>query len=300
MLEFLTFALFLERGEGLFFGLEKAGLPQVEILEPSKLPVKKRGQKSPKLLESERAAIFALDLGSGKVLLEKNADRAQPIASLTKIMTALVILDAHDLEAIVSVPLEATQVAGAKVDLFAYEKLRVKTLLEAILIPSANDAAVALAVFDAGSEEDFAEKMNQMAAKLELKSAKFWNATGLDLQTENGEIRTNQMSARDVSKMTRIALRNPFFAAAVQQPHFYGTSVDERFFHEKASTNQLLGSFLNLKGVKTGFTKAASECFVALGQKDENEVLTVILGSQDRFGETKNFLSWIYDRFEWE
>ena len=135
MLEFLTFALFLERGEGLFFGLEKAGLPEVEILEPSKLPVKKRGQKSPKLLESERAAIFALDLGSGKVLLEKNADRAQPIASLTKIMTALVILDAHDLEAIVSVPLEATQVAGAKVDLFAYEKLRVKTLLEAILDP---------------------------------------------------------------------------------------------------------------------------------------------------------------------
>ena len=106
---------------------------------------------------------------------------------------------------------------------------------------------MALAIFDGGTEVEFAEKMNQMAAKLELKSAKFWNATGLDLQTENGEIRTNQMSARDVSKMTRIALRNPFFAAAVQQPHFYGTSVDERFFHEKASYQSAFRQFFEFE-----------------------------------------------------
>ena len=77
--------------------------------------------------------------------------------------------------------------------------------------------------------------------------------------------------------------------------------MDEKFFHEKASTHQLFDAVVNVKGVKTGFTRLAGECFVALGEtSDGHEILTVILGSPDRFGETKKFLSWIYDSFEWK
>ncbi len=109
----------------------------------------------------------------------------------------------------------------------------------------------------------------------------------------------NKMSARDILKLTRIALKNDFFRTTVPKGNFDGTSVDGEFFHEKPTTNQLYGSFLNLSGVKTGYTELAGECFVALGEHDGHQILTVILGSNDRFGETKNFLSWIYDSFEW-
>ena len=321
MLEFLIFALLAQKTSVAEIGeAVRTQLPEIEILEPTKIPQKKQKRVAPRFLENEKTAILALDLDSGKTLLEKNADRAQNIASLTKIMTALVILDEHELDEIVSIPLEATRVVGAKIDLYQHERLTVRTLLEAALIPSANDAALALAIFDAGSEEKFVEKMNRFAKKWNLKTAKFLNATGLDIEPEfeekpeksqnfaqKSKINSpknrpvgNEMSPRDLLRLTRRALRSDFFRQTVKKTHFYGTSVDEKFFHEKKSTNQLLGTFLNLHGVKTGYTRLAGECLIALGEKDGHEILTVILGSADRFGETKNFLSWIYDVFEWK
>ena len=125
-------------------------------------------------------------------------------------------------------------------------------------------------------------------------------SSSLSESDELSEIFGNVMSARDVAKLARTLLQYDFVRETVNQSHFYGTSVDEQFFHEKASTNQLLGTFLNLKGLKTGFTFLAGECFVALGEaRGGQEVLTVILGSDDRFGETKNLLSWIYEVYEW-
>ena len=313
MLEFLILALLSQQTQNFFadpnFDLTPRG---IEILSPAKVPILQAEKIAPQLLEDKRTAILALDLGSGKTLLSRRADRAQPIASLTKILTALIILENHNLDEIVSVSLEATQVKGAQVGLYEYEKLTVQTLLEATLIPSANDAALALAIFHAGSEAEFVRRMNRRAKELGLDSAEFFNVTGLDIKEErrkkkeerkDGEMEKiygNQMSARDILKLARIALENKFFRETVSQRHFYGTSVDEKFFHEKASTNQLFDTFVNVKGVKTGFTRLAGENFVALGEtSDGYEVITVILGSPDRFGETKKFLSWIYDSFEW-
>jgi len=276
-------------------------LPNIEILQLAKVPEKAPNRIAPKLLENTKTAVLAMDLGSGKVLLSERAHRSQPIASISKLMTAFLILENHELDEVATVPLEATLVNSSTIGVYEYEQFTVRTLLEAVFIGSANDAAITLAVFHSGSEAEFVREMNTRAKELKLSSAKFYNSTGLDMMDdEQTEVWGNSMSAYDVLTLSRILLQNPFVRETVAKPNFEGTSVDGQFFHEKPTTNKLLSSFLNLKGMKTGFTYFAGECFVALGEtKGGDEVLTVILGSQDRFGETKKLISWIYDAFEW-
>lgn len=280
------------RVENVFIG--ETAVPQKSVLD-----------RAPLLLENKNVAILAQDVASGKVLFSRNVDRPQHIASLTKLMTALIILEHHSLDEVVVVPIEATDVEGASLDLYAQESLTVETLLRSILIGSANDAAVALAYHHSGSEAAFAQVMNQKASDWGLDSASFLNATGLDIIEEvdderNFEVYGNQMSARDILQLARQAIQNPFVRETVKQSLFEGTSVDGKFFHEKKTTNQLLGNFQNVKGLKTGFTYLAGQCFVAFSQTDDGqEVLTVILGSTDRFGETKKLLAWLYDTYVW-
>ncbi len=303
MLEFILFALFSDTS-GEFLGQmeeEMRRLPRIEVLEPAKVPLKIPKKVAPKILDDKRTAVLAFDENAGRVLFSQNENRAQPIASLSKIMSFLVIYENHDLDEEVSIPLSATKIEGAKADLYHHERLTVGALLEAILIPSANDAMVALALYDSGTEQVFAKKMNEKARGLGLRSAEFFNSTGLDiLDEETGEVHGNKMSASDILQLVRIALNNDFFRETVGKKTFSGTSVDERFFHEKKSTNELLGTFLKSKGVKTGYTEHAGECLVNLSETaDGSEILTVILGSRDRFGETKNLVTWIMDSFVW-
>jgi len=295
-------ALFSQSSQDLMFPQSFNELPQIEVLEPTAIPQRNPQKIAPKLLENPDTAILAMDLDSGKVLLDKETDRPQPIASLSKLMTALIILENHELDEIVTVPYEATIVSNSStIDVYQYEQFTIETLMEAILIPSANDAAIALAVSHSGSEAEFVREMNRRAKELGLDSAEFFNSTGLDLFNDEGtETWGNKMSGRDVMKLTRLLRTYDFVKQAMSKDHFYGTSVDEKFFHEKSSTNQLLNTFVNVTGGKTGFTYLAGECFVAIGKTpDGHEILTVILGSSDRFGETKKLLSWIYDSFEW-
>lgn len=285
--------------------------PTIATLELPDRPVKINTQQAPRLLSEPFVAVYAQDPKSSKIFFDHQADRPQGIASLSKLMTYLVIRENHTLDEVVTVSPEAAQVVGASVDLYAYEKLTVATLLEAILIPSANDAAVALAIWDAGDEAAFVDKMNQKAQALGLETARFYNASGLDIERPKNdcdvsqagcqiEVLGNMMSARDLMKLTRVLLRDPWFAATVQKDHFYGQSIDEAFFHEKESTNQLFGSFINSKGVKTGYTALAGQCFINLAVDEAgNEVLTVILGSIDRFTETKHLVDWIWQSFVW-
>lgn len=281
-------------------------LPGIGFIDPSKIPQKKVQKLAPKLIEDPGLSVMAKDLSSGKILFEKDLDITRNIASLTKIMTYLIIRESHDLSTVVMVDPVATKTYGAQIDLYGYEQLTLETLLEAILIPSANDAAQALAIFDAGSEAAFVKKMNEKAKVLGLSTAQFYNATGLDIEekSENGaatESYGNKMSARDLMKLTRIALKDDFFRKTVAQKHFYGTSVDEKFFHEKASTNQLLETFVGSKGIKTGYTLLAGQCFINLSENNSGEeIITIILGSSDRFTETKNLMSWILDSFWWQ
>jgi len=311
VIEWLLLAYFSDQGQTFLSTPSLAPRSETVLISPAALPTKSVEKLEPKLLADPDLAVYAQDLGSGKMLFKKSSQKSQPIASLTKIMTYLVIREENDLDEIVTVPLVATQTEGAKAGLYAYEKLSVRTLLEALLIPSGNDAAVALAVHNAGTEDDFVVKMNQKAAQLGLKSAEFFNASGLDIfevvcsdedcdEVLDESVFGNVMSAQDMALMARVALQDSFFRNTVAKSEFYGTSTDGEFVHQKASTNQLLGTFVNSKGVKTGFTGLAGQCLVNLSEdEDGQEILTVVLGSSDRFGETKNLLTWIWDSFVW-
>ncbi len=316
MLELLILAFMSPEAQEFFGQLPSGSRAGIEVLEPAELPQKKENKLAPELLNDPYLAIFAKDINSGKTLFAHNVDKAQPIASLTKIMTYLVIRENFDLDEVVSIPLEATRIEGAKAGLYAYEKMTIRTLLEAILIPSGNDAAVALAIADSGTEEVFAQKMNQKARDLGLDSAQFYNATGLDIleaprecviseniedcDASEVEVYGNKMSVREALMMAQIALQDDFFRETVQKDTFYGESADQKFVHEKKSTNQLLGAFINSKGVKTGYTNLAGQCFINLSVDEEGrEILTAVLGSSDRFGETKKLMHWIWESFTW-
>ncbi len=304
MLEFLFLAFFSVNSEHFWGHIEQdvQPLPQISILNPAKVPLKKETKIAPKFLENPKLAILAYDTKAGKTLFEKNNNRVQPIASLTKILSALIILEENHINDIVTVPLEATKISGSKIDIYQYEKITVETLLKSVLIASANDSMVALAIHNAESEQKFVRKMNEKAKKMGLTSAKFYNSTGLDLYNpDTDEMYGNTMSANDLLTLTRIALKNDFLRETVKKDTFWGTSVNEEFAHEKTSTNQLLGTFVNSKGVKTGYTKLAGECLINLIQSEDNkEIITIILGSKDRFGETKNLVAWILDSFVWK
>ena len=290
-------------------------LAVISTIDPVEVPYKSDQKIEPIFLQDKELAVWAQDFKSGKKLIAQNEYRAQPMASLTKIMTYLVIKEHHDLDEVVTVSQEATKAEGVKINLFAGEALTVKTMLEAILIPSANDAAMALAIWDAGSEEAFVEKMNQKAQRLGLTSAKFYNSSGLDLWRKGNTCEDeavpelckkvepgaygNVISAKDAAQMAKIALRDDFFRATVQKGEFKGTSIDGQFTHEKPTTNQLYGTFVNSRGVKTGYTHLARQCFINLSIVDGHEVLTVVLGSSDRFGETKRLIDWIKGSFQW-
>ena len=311
VIEWLLLAYFSDSGQTFLSTPALTPRSEIVLINPAAVPTKSVEKLEPQLLSDPDLAVFAQDLASGKTLFKKSSQNAQPIASLTKIMTYLVIRDEHALDEVVTVSLEATRAQGVEVGLYQFERLTVETLLEAILIPSGNDAAVALAIHNAGSEEAFAVKMNEKAAQLGLDSAEFYNASGLDvfevvcadeacMDVLDEKVFGNVMSAQDMALMTRLALKDDFFRSVVAKDMFYGTSVEGEFAHEKKSTNQLLGTFTNTKGVKTGYTVLAGECLVNLSEdEDGREILTVVLGSSDRFGETKNLLTWIWDSFVW-
>jgi len=298
----LLYALLSQKSADFFNQTPRSNVLSIELLQPQKTALSVPNTLSePALVQSSDTSVLALDSSSGKIFFDKESSVARPVASLTKLMTALLILEQHDLNEVVTVDPLANKTAGSSVGLFAYEKISVKTLLEAILIGSANDGAVALAIHNAGSEKEFVTKMNAKAQDLELFSAQFHNATGLDVfDPSTRSFRGNEMSAADVSRLARIIWRNEFVRNTVQKQEFLGTSIDGEFTHQKDTTNELLGTDLNLKGLKTGYTKLARQCFVAIGENQAgHEVLTVMLGSDDRFGQTAELLEWVYNTFQW-
>jgi D-alanyl-D-alanine carboxypeptidase len=133
-----------------------------------------------------------------------------------------------------------------------------------------------------------------------LKSAEFYNSTGLDLWDDREKKwLSNKMSTYDIAKLVKYLLRDEFFRETIQQPVFEGSSINGDFFHVKDSTNKLLKNKL-FKGVKTGYTYLAGQCLVSLASLPHGEeVVTIILGSGDRFGETSKLLSWIMSSFVW-
>lgn len=232
----------------------------------------------------EADAAIAMDPNSAFVLYEKNPHLKLPIASLTKIMTAILILEEHDLDEIVSVEFNPLDIEGKKMGLYQNENISVYNLLAGLLITSGNDAAVALAKHNAGTVASFAEKMSVRAKELGLKNTHFTNPVGFDDPK-------NYSTAHDLSVLTSFALKKPTFRSLIRRSEITLES-EEGLSHTVDTTNMLLNkSYLNISGVKTGTTDGAGECFISLSKtRLGNEILTVVLNSPNRFQETKGLI----------
>lgn len=252
-------------------------------------PTKKDESSGPVL---EAASVFAVDVKTGTPLFAKDIFTRRSIASIAKLVTAMVVLDSHSLNEIATISKNAASQEGSSMGLKTGEKITVHNLLMGLLIKSGNDAAVALAEFDAESEDKFVKKLNEKATALHLRNTHFSNAKGFD---DEG----NYSTAFDTIAFSRTALSYPFIIESVAKAKAEVTSTDGKLTHSLESTNQLLDNqYFTVRGLKTGHTPAAGESFVALAiAENGHEILTVVLNSPDRFKETKILLDWIFRHF---
>lgn len=247
---------------------------------------------------------IAVDLGSGVPLYEKNPDLELLPASTTKIVTALVALDTYPLDQVLTVP-KGANVDGQKMGLFVGEQMKVEDLLYGLLVYSANDAAMTLALnYPVSSEsgissyDAFIYSMNNKAQELSMNNSKFENPVGLD--------GLNQMTtARDLVRVSEVAMRNPIFSEIVGTKVTTVSDVSGKTVYHLENVNELLGVVPGVLGIKTGWTENARENLVTYVEHDgqdgaSHKVIIAILGSQDRFGETKELIDWIFSNYEWQ
>ena len=269
----------------------------LQVFVPRETPVTKNYPPIPKLSEQDSfpiisaQAALAVDLDSMISLYEKNPDMHLLPASTTKIITALVAMDFYPDEAILTV--DGLKIPGQSMGLVRGEKITAKNLLEGLLIYSANDAAEVLAENYLGGRDAFIEAMNRKARELNLTNSHFENPTGFD----NG---SHYSTARDLTRVSLLAMAKPRFANIVKTKEQLVTSVDGKVKHRLISTNKLLSEVPGVLGVKTGWTEEARENLVTYIEKDGHKIIIALLGSQDRFGETKELIDWIFKSYSWE
>lgn len=248
-------------------------------------------------LAKESKSSIMIEAETGKVLFEKNADAKYPPASMTKIMTLLLTMEAIDNNIIklsdeVTISKNASDMGGSQILLETGEVMTVEDLLKGVCIASGNDAAVALAEYIAGSESVFVEQMNKRAKELGLKNTHFINPHGLDESDHYSSSRDMAIMARELVKHKKI---------------LEYTSIYETYLRENLSTkiwlvntNKLVRFYKGVDGLKTGFTNNAGYCLTATAEKNQMRIITVIMGSETseiRTKETKELLDYAYAQY---
>ena len=229
------------------------------------------------------SALYLVELKSGRVLLEKNAARRLPPASLTKIMTALVALESAPLQEVVKIDRRAL-VHPSSLKFQAEEEFLLRDLLTAMLVSSANDACEAVAWHIGGDDKQFVAMMNERARALGLKNTHFTNPCGFDAPG-------HYSTAADLAKLTEQALQEPIFSMMVRTIVRDIASVDGKRQVSLHSTNELLLD-QDVNGVKTGYTSKAGRCLIASMFKDGHRLLLVGLNVMDRWDQATRLLQY--------
>lgn len=248
-------------------------------------------EETPPITLTAPGAIL-MEADTGAVIFEKNADERRPAASLTKLMTLLLILEKMEtgemqLEDRVTVSEYAAGQTGSQAFLDAHAVYPVKDLLKSTIISSGNDSAVALAEYAAGSEEGFTARMNERAAELGLKNTHYMNCTGLPAENQ-------YTSARDVAIISREICRHPVYFS------FSSTWLDSLIHPsgrvtDLTNTNRLVRFYSDCDGLKTGSTSEAKYCLSATAEKKGMRLIAVVLGvpnSQTRFNEARDMMEY--------
>jgi D-alanyl-D-alanine carboxypeptidase (penicillin-binding protein 5/6) len=245
----------------------------------------------PELPDIQAKAAILMDEGSGRILYAKNAHLQLPPASLTKIMTAILVIENGDLDQKVSVSRYAAETGESSIWLEEGEVLTRRELLYALMLVSANDAAVALAESVAGSEGAFVEKMNSRAGELQLSNTHFVNPHGLQDQE-------HYSSAYDLAVITREGMRYHLFREVVATREKYLPWPGHPWQRALINKNRLLSRYQGATGVKTGYTRQAGNCLVGAAQRGNLRLIAVVLNSPQVYEDTEKLLDYGFQNYQ--
>ena len=256
-----------------------------DLLEDEIIDVDSKIQDStPNISDINSRAYVVIDRNSNQVLVGKNENQKRKMASTTKIMTAIIIIENCNLSDIVEISKKSANTGGSRLGLKYQDKISVRDLLHGLMLCSGNDCAVALAEHCAGSIEAFAEKMNQKAIELNLNNSHFVTPHGLDSDE-------HYTTAYELALLTNYALKNETFSKIVNTLNYtvtingYGKSIH--------NTNELLGNLNGVYGVKTGFTNGANRCLVTSCKRNNMDIICVVLGADTKSFRTKDSIKLI-------
>jgi D-alanyl-D-alanine carboxypeptidase (penicillin-binding protein 5/6) len=243
---------------------------------------------------------YLLDATTNHVLLDKNGAQHLPMASTTKIMTAVVVLNSGNLNRVVTVQKDAVEEVkknfGSSAQLVVGDQISLKDLLYGLLLPSGDDAAIAIADTLGGSQANFVRIMNADAQRLHLRNTHYINADGLTYKTAVGKPDPNHYTtAADLAQLTRYALQNPLFAQIVQTQRYVLPASAVHHAYIWTTTDDLLSEYPGAVGVKTGYTVEAGYCLVFAATDSKNHLVGVILNEKDinqRFTDAATMLNW--------
>lgn len=233
------------------------------------------------------------DRKSGKVIWGKNENKRSAMASTTKIMTCIVVIENADLNAEVKVSAKAAGTGGSRLGLKKDDKITIKDLLYGLMLRSGNDAAVALAEYVGKDKEGFANLMNKKAKELGLKNTHFVTPHGLDDPE-------HYTTAYELAKIADYALKNEMFAKIVGTKEH--TININGYAKQLCNTNELLGYLQGVSGVKTGFTNNAGRCLVTSVNRNDFEIITVVLGADTkkiRTADSINLIEYAYENYKY-
>lgn len=236
-------------------------------------------------LDLSATSVIVTDTESMAPVFEKNSNTQLPMASITKVMTALVIMNHYEneLNTIVTITKASQFTEGSSMKLKEGEQLTLLDLLYGLLIKSGNDAAIALAHYHSGTVYDFVSEMNKTALELGLKNTHFNNPHGLDSED-------HYSTAQDIAVLAKVFIQHPILQKISSTRGVTITSQDGEHEHFLENTNKLLGQGFSVSGIKTGTTENAGQCLLLFVHGQKKDYFIVILGSEDRYQDAKTIL----------
>ncbi|MBA2288081.1 MAG: D-alanyl-D-alanine carboxypeptidase [Ktedonobacteraceae bacterium] len=248
---------------------------------------------------SARSA-YLLDADTGNMLVNINGQQRLPMASTTKIMTAIITLEQGNLDQLVTVSQDAVDEArlhnGSNAQLVVGDQIRLKDLLYGLMLPSGDDAAIAIAKAVGGSVPAFVQRMNRYAQRLHLTQTHYSNPDGLTYLTPQGKPDPNlYTSAGDLARLARYAMANALFAQIVQLQHYVLPATAHHHAYTWDNIDTLLSTYPGATGIKTGYTPEAGYCLVFSATDTHHRIIGVLLhepGVAQRFADASTLLDW--------
>lgn len=242
--------------------------------------------------ETNSRACVVIDRNTNTVLYGKNENTQRKMASTTKIMTAIVIIENYNLDETIEISKKAAGTGGSRLGLKTGDKITIKDLLYGLMLCSGNDAAVALAEYACGDIQEFSKLMNNKANSLGLTNTHFETPHGLDSDE-------HYTTAYELALLSNYALTNKTFSQIVGTKNY--TVTINGYSKNLSNTNELLGNLEGVYGIKTGFTNGANRCLVTACKRNDMDIICVVLGADTKKFRTQDsikLINYIFDNFE--